>query len=109
MFLEFDHHNVETEVFQRELQRLESLRSDLLSLSMGRIPSLATHADAPILDPWTVVPCLVHRLSGFTNNHPDFPGDERLHVTSQIVCLDQTGGWARSATRWYRLGERMHD
>ena len=109
MSFNFDVNNVDTEIIAQELRRLESLRSDLLSLSLGRIPSLATHADAPILDPWTVVPNLVHCLSGFVNNHPDFPGEERLHRTTPIVCLDQAGGWARSATRWYRLGERMHD
>lgn len=104
VFFNFDVNNVDTEILGQELKRLEALRSDLLSLSLGNGPNLTTHADAPILDPWTYTPCVVHRLLGYTNNQPDF-----AHVTTELVCIDRTAGWARTRSRWYRLGECMEE
>ncbi|MHA6645859.1 DUF6634 family protein [Mesorhizobium sp. A623] len=59
---------------------------------------------SPILDRWClgsrVVPCLV----GFSTDHPELPGQGRLITTSDLWLLSEDMGWARTLSRWYRLG-----
>ncbi|WP_412177205.1 DUF6634 family protein [Mesorhizobium sp. ZC-5] len=67
------------------------------------------HPTAPILDDWrfafSPAPCLVALSTG----HPRLPGDRRSIVTSEIFLISEEIGWARSFSRWYRLGRRFDD
>lgn len=42
------------------------------------------------------------RLYGICENHPDI--DDRHITSSPLLAFDHKKGWARSYTRWYRIG-----
>jgi hypothetical protein len=97
-----------------EIDRLENLAADLEFVS--RTPPLSldqtlagAHPNAPILENWRLavrpVPCLV----GLSSGHPRLPGDRRSIVTSELFLLSEKLGWARSFSRWYRLGRHLDD
>ncbi|WP_366916812.1 DUF6634 family protein [uncultured Nitratireductor sp.] len=61
--------------------------------------------EAPILELWAPTyrptPC----LTGLSTGHPRLVGKDRLIIITsdlQLVSSDQT--WARTTSRWYRLG-----
>ena len=101
-------------VVRAEIDRLEKLAADLEMIS-GTLPfpldqMLArAYPNAPILDEWRLavrpVPCLV----GLSTGHPRLPGDRRSIVTSEIFLMAEELGWARSFSRWHRLGRRFDD
>jgi hypothetical protein len=62
--------------------------------------------DAPLLDHWHEqklfgASVLVGRVFG----HPVL-GSDRWIVTSELLARDPQGRWARTRSRWYRLGRR---
>ncbi|MEJ1119758.1 DUF6634 family protein [Phyllobacterium sp. CCNWLW109] len=106
MTIEFDVNNLTCKNVKDELLRLEALKSDLTSVLIGVEP--ASLLSAPKLNHWLYSERFVHTIIGFVDEHPEFP-DEKMHMTSQIICINQDAGWARSTSRLYRLGERMDD
>lgn len=95
-----------------EIERLEELTAALevtcMPFPMDQLLA-RSQADAPILDQWRFAfrpaPCLV----GLSTGHPRLPGDGRSIVTSEIFLISTELGWARSLSRWYRLGRRLDD
>jgi hypothetical protein len=89
--------------FDIEQARLIALLSDMDQLRAGVRPEHLA-ADAPFLDRWTVgyrpVACLV----GLSTGHPLLPGDGRQIATSDLMLMSQDRSWARTLSRWYRLG-----
>lgn len=87
-----------------EIGRLERLLADLKAMRNGRAPSGPELAEAPILDRYLQgvrpVPCLVGEASG----HPTLQGVGRLIYTSDLWVHAPEAGWARTLSRWYRLG-----
>ncbi|WP_420024058.1 DUF6634 family protein (plasmid) [Cereibacter azotoformans] len=67
-------------------------------------PTKADLADAPGLDHWRPVLTLggVPLLWGRVSRHPRL-GDA-LITTSPLIALDRDAGWARTFSRWYKLG-----
>ncbi|MTE02091.1 ATP-dependent Lon protease [Paracoccus sp. YIM 132242] len=67
-------------------------------------PTAEDLAAAPLLDPWhpiltlDVAPLLMGHVSG----HPIL-GTTRI-TTSRLITLDPGDRWARTCSRWYRLG-----
>jgi hypothetical protein len=89
--------------FDFEQARLVALLSDMAMLRAGISPeNLAV--DAPLLDHWLVAvrpaSCLVGRSTG----HPLLPGVGRAIVTSDLMLMSRDHEWARTLSRWYRLG-----
>lgn len=86
-----------------EQARLIALLSDMDRLRDGVRPEHLA-ADAPFLDRWTVgyrpVACLV----GLSTGHPLLPEDGRQIATSDLKLMSQDQSWARTLSRWYRLG-----
>ena len=85
---------------------------DLERIKAGEAPTEADLAAAPSLHGWWPVtvqsngkPAII--LAGIVTGHP------RLHngpaTTSLVVALDPRGRWARTFSRWYRLGERADE
>jgi hypothetical protein len=92
------------EVFRSETGRLKSLVADMERIGHGTMPDSMEGDHSPILNRWClgsrVVPCLM----GFSTGHPDLPGQGRLITTSDLWLLSEDMGWARTLSRWYRLG-----
>lgn len=63
--------------------------------------------DAPILSDWkaAISPGGHVMLWGEVTDHP-LLGNASIH-TSQLVAIDAEAGWARTASRWYRLGRSI--
>ena len=85
-----------------DITRLELLIGDLRKISAGHRPSAADLAAAPIIDAWAIgrrtSPCLV----GSVHGHPELRGP--LSVTSDLWVFAPDLGWARTLSRYYRLG-----
>jgi hypothetical protein len=97
----------------KEIERLEDLAAALDAVCTSPIPLdkllARSQPDAPILDQWRFalrpVKCLIGRSTG----HPRLPGERRRIVTSEIFLISEEFGWARSYSRWYRLGQPFDD
>ncbi|WP_091133625.1 DUF6634 family protein [Microvirga guangxiensis] len=87
-----------------EIDRLLRLAADLQSIRDGRGPTATDLRGAPVLGNWRhrfrPAACLV----GDVRHHPMLPGMDRPIVTSDIWVLAPDRGWARTLSRWYRLG-----
>lgn len=89
--------------FEREADRLIALASDMEKIRNGADPrDLA--AGAPILDHWIVAERLVSHLAGLSSGHPILTGTGRLIATSDLVLVAHDQSWARTRSRFYRLG-----
>ena len=84
---------------------LKRLSTDLVEIAGGRGPRPEDLADAPTLDEYVVaektLPCLV----GVQSGHPSVTGS-RIQ-TSEMYVLDERSGWARTLSRYYRLGRPL--
>ncbi|MCJ8141059.1 DUF6634 family protein [Falsirhodobacter halotolerans] len=70
-------------------------------------PSEADLAQAPVLSDWkaAISPGLHVMLWGEVTDHP-LLGTASI-TTSQLIAIDAEAGWARTASRWYRLGRPL--
>ena len=85
--------------------RYRSLADDLERIARGDHPDEAELRDAPRLSDWRVYIHPVPNLLGIVVGHPEI-GDGRLCRTSELITFDPTGGYARTFSRFYRLGPR---
>lgn len=88
-----------------EAERLRALVLDIERILEGAPPqAIAGEEPVPILNRWLVAnratPCLV----GLSTSHPKLAGVNRLIATSDVWLLAADKTWARTLSRWYRLG-----
>ncbi|MBZ9656914.1 DUF6634 family protein [Phyllobacterium lublinensis] len=92
----------------REIQRMEKLVDDLWRVSLIPILKRFDIHDAPLLDHWQPasrsVPCLI----GLSTGHPKLTGEGRPIMTSDLVLFSESAGFARTRSRWYRLGQKAN-
>jgi hypothetical protein len=90
--------------FDAMLVRLKALVADMEAVQAGIVAG-GLSEDAPLLDRWSLAQrpstCLIGRSSG----HPLLPGEDRAIATSDLWLISADGRWARTLSRWYRLGE----
>ena len=83
--------------------KLRSLAHDLDQIAIAAAPTAVELAKAPLLVDWRImlsVSGLV--LTGFAAGHPQLGA--RAIVTSPLWVLDSKLCWARTLSRFYRLG-----
>jgi hypothetical protein len=80
---------------------LRALADDLERMAMFQ-PN-AELEGAPTLHDWSAVRRPVGGLSGIVEAHPLL--GTRPVVTSEVFAIDRKRGWARTFSRFYRLGE----
>jgi hypothetical protein len=104
-----DNRDVDREGIIRDIERLEKLLADLWVVGrspfpFGRVYNDKTLRNAPLLEDWRpairATPCLV----GLVTGHPTLSGSRRRIVTSDLWLISEELGFARSLSRWYRLG-----
>jgi hypothetical protein len=100
----FGQNETRDDAFEHELTRLAALVTDIGSIRDGVSPEALADADAPILDRWVFGQRLVPCLAGMSTGHPKLPGANRLIGTSDLWLLSEDRSWARTLSRWYRLG-----
>lgn len=79
---------------------------DLRRLQEGGQPGPEEFADAPLLERWYYARhprCGQLCLCGLISGHPRIPDGPA--TTSPLLAIDAHAGWARTLSRWYRLGE----
>ncbi|WP_161992870.1 DUF6634 family protein [Aureimonas leprariae] len=93
----------EPQQLREELERLRRLVADVEALADGRHPSAAILDDAPIVEDWALAlrsaPCLTGQFQGHPSIRNGQPG-----VTSDLWVLAPSHGYARTLSRFYRLG-----
>ena len=83
--------------------KLRSLAHDLDRIAVAAAPTAAELAKAPLLVDWRIVLSLSGlALTGFAAGHPLLGA--RAIVTSPLWVLDPELCWARTLSRFYRLG-----
>jgi hypothetical protein len=83
--------------------KLRSVAHDLDRIAIAAAPTTAELAKAPLLVDWRIVLSLSGlALTGFAAGHPRLGA--RSIVTSPLWVLDPELCWARTLSRFYRLG-----
>jgi hypothetical protein len=87
-----------------QARRLEALSADMERVLEGVLPEAIMTEEPPLLDRWilgnTLAPCLV----GLSTGHPTLVGTNRAIATSNVWLMSDDMTWARTLSRWYRLG-----
>jgi hypothetical protein len=88
---------------------IEAVRADLAMVRAGNSPIEKMLAEAAQIEAWRIVATgLRLYLEGIVAEHPLFPAGLRI-CTSQLVAIDaRHGRWARTTSRWYRLGKQWN-
>lgn len=90
-----------------ETQRARDAYCALDLLSSGYTPKDSDLAGAPLIEDWVFAHVdgaivLVGRVTG----HPILKS-AKLKRTSALLAIDEKAGWARTYSRFYRLGLRL--
>lgn len=92
---------------QAQLKAYRSITRDLERVIRGEAPTETDLSNAPMLDMWCFATSQDLCLVGYVADHPLIGSGP---VTSSTLCiLDPHGNWARTYSRWYRLGNRLED
>jgi hypothetical protein len=87
-----------------QARRLKALSADMERVLEGILPEAIATEEPPLLDRWilgnTLAPCLV----GLSTGHPTLVGANRAIATSNVWLMSDDMTWARTLSRWYRLG-----
>lgn len=92
------------ERFEVEFGRLSALLADMSALRRGAYPEDLAGGEAPALDRWLVAQRPIPCLAGLSSGHPRLFGTGRPIATSDLWLMSADNSWARSLSRWYRLG-----
>ncbi|TIP49801.1 MAG: hypothetical protein E5X77_09510 [Mesorhizobium sp.] len=90
--------------FALELARLSGLVADMEAISRGLTPEDLVEGEAPLVDRWILGRLPVPSLVGLSTEHPRLPGENRPIGTSDVWLISEDRSWARTLSRWYRLG-----
>jgi hypothetical protein len=82
---------------------IQRLALDLERIRSGAGPTCDELEDAPLIDEWQVGVRAQLALVGNISGHPAVSG---AGITSDLHILDVEGGYARTLSRFYRLGRR---
>lgn len=89
----------------RMLGKLGSLVTDMEAVRRGVSPEELAGSHPPVLASWTIGVGRNLYLEGLSTGHPKLRGQDRLISTSELFLLSENQAWARTLSRWYRLGE----
>lgn len=92
--------------FEFQLVRFAALVSDMQKIKEGA-PMDRLFADAPLLDRWVFGERPAACLMGESTGHPVLEGTGTLITTSDLILISQDHAWARTLSRWYRLGDPL--
>lgn len=90
---------------RRLARKYRSLAEDLERISEGLHPDVSALGEAPILSTWRVFIAPIPHLEGFVVGHPKID-DGAMCITSELITFDPFAGYARTRSRFYRLGDR---
>lgn len=82
---------------------LADLLRDVHEIHRQGRPRPSSLNNAPQLEDWSHSALLRPRLVGRVTGHPLLGDQPHIHA-SQLIVLDAEAGWARTRSRFYRLG-----
>lgn len=97
-----DHQGIRGDL-QSDIARLDKLVTDLKRIAEGKTPSAQLLEGSPYLRNWQLASYSVPRLVGECDNHPILSA--QVIRTSDIWVFAPELGWARTLSRFYRLGK----
>lgn len=83
---------------------VQALARDLRRLEQNIPPSIEQMIEAPVLDDWLLTYRFEPALVGTVTGHPVVANGPAM--TSGLFYLDQEARFARTLSRFYRLGDR---
>jgi hypothetical protein len=89
-------------------RELDRLTTDLRSLKAGKAPSEQELRACPLIDQWSFGFLPAACLVGAVYQHPMLGNCPTLH-TSELVLIDPAKRWARTWSRFYRLGKQQRN
>lgn len=92
--------------FEEQFRRYRDLLEDM-DWIRKQVPVAELAREAPMLDCWAFGSRPAACLLGHTTGHPLLPGTGRLVTTSDLCLISADGAWARTLSRWYRLGDSL--
>lgn len=104
MTIIIDRHGIRGDLMG-DIAALESLLRDMNRIEDGNFPMPEELERAPLIDRYLVAPRQVGALVGQIHGHPHVKGP--VSVTSELWVLAEHLGWARTYSRFYRLGQRF--
>lgn len=84
-------------------ENLTSFLRDIQDLQNGQMPRSMDLNGAPAIDEWSYGLIPARCIVGSVRGHLILGAGARVH-TSQLVLIDPENGWARTWSRYYRLG-----
>ena len=87
----------------QELHLLTELQRDIARINEGSHPTPRDLADAPVLEHWALGGRMQPCLTGEVYGHPRLRSGTKT-VTSQLHLFAPHHGYARTLSRFYRLG-----
>lgn len=87
-----------------DLLVLEALIADVRHIALGNAPTDEDLESAPLLHPWMLSTRHQVCLLGYVTGHPVLNGP--FIKTSQLWSCDPDARWARTLSRFYRLGDQ---
>lgn len=91
----------------KTVTKLEALSRDLRRIADGVMPDGNLIRSSPIIQQWRIVPAPFRVLVGNVAEHPSLADGEV--VTSQLFLIEDGKTWARTFSRYYRLGDRARN
>lgn len=101
MFEFSNRHPIDHVLLASEVDRLQRLATDLMLLAEGHFN---VSENAPVLDNWIRTNRNAMCLAGEASGHPSLQGTRRRIITSDLYVIAEDTGYARTLSRWYRLG-----
>jgi hypothetical protein len=92
------------ELLAAETARVRVLLADMERILAGAPPETTVSEEPPLLDHWILGNMLTPSLVGLATGHPALPGVNRAIATSPVLLMSDDMTWARTLSRWYRLG-----
>jgi hypothetical protein len=89
-------------VLEEDAARLESAAADLRRIAALRRPDPAVLEAAPVLHGYGFAFRTAPVLIGSVSGHP-LLADGTSTTTSDLLAISESGGYARTLSRWYRL------
>ncbi|CAO4171753.1 DUF6634 family protein [Methylorubrum populi] len=86
-------------------RKYRALADDLDAIARGQHPTADRLRDAPTLSRWRIVITPVPHLLGVVSGHPEI-AEGHVCRTSAVFVFDSEKGYARTYSRFYRLGPR---
>lgn len=91
-------------LLKAQTARVKRLASDMERILEGDLPEGIVATEPPLLGHWILGNALAPCLVGLSTGHPTLTGINRPIATSPVWLMSADMTWARTESRWYRLG-----